>query len=323
MIMLKKLYCFLLLGIFIIGSTACTSLKGEYYLKMARYDEGEKQIRQALAEAPEDPSANYYLGRLLLAQDKPEKALPLFKKAIKLKNDDDDYHFWLGITYWAIMDYKNERKCYLKALSLNPRSTYAHLYLGHNYLDNKEWKNAHDQYKLVLKRDKYDPEALYNISAALGGLKKSKEEHKALLTYLKYYPDGQLALKAVDRLNAIGDFSWRNSYIGKRRVSFISVKFKKGTAQIISESRPSLQLLGSMLKNSPKLRVNIVVYAKGKTSLAKQRALAVKKYILGYIPDVEKQQLILSWFGTSEKVRAGKRALYLPESVQFITHINN
>lgn len=318
----SKLMCRLAVLFLLVASVVgCTGVKGQYYLGMEEYDQGQKNFEQAIAENPNDAMAQYYLGRMLLAQEKPEAALPHLEKAVSIDPRDADYHFWLGINYWAVMDYKNERKQYLKAVELNPRATYAHLYLGHNYLDKNEWKKAYDQYQIVLRKDEYDPEALYNTAIALHGMQRYKREHKALLRYLKYYPDGHTALKAVSSLNALGDFSWRNFYIGKRRVSFIGVQFEKDTAKIKTDSTASLKLLGAMLKNSPDLSVNIVVNVKGKKSLAKARAFAVRNYIVKYVPDVETKQLPMSWFGQSEKVRYGKKIKYLPESVRFITKV--
>ncbi|SIN79350.1 tetratricopeptide repeat protein [Halodesulfovibrio marinisediminis] len=311
----------LMIGTLVVAMAGCTGVKGQYYLGMEKYGQGQKDFEQAVAKNPNDAMAHYYLGRMLLAQDKPEAALKHLKKAVKLQPNDDDYHFWLGINYWSVMDYKNERKQYLRAIELNPHATYAHLYLGHNYLDKREWKKAYDQYQIVLRKDQYDPEALYNTAAALHGMKRYKREHKALLKYLKYYPDGHLALKAVTSLNKLGDYSWRNFYIGKRKVSFVTVKFEKDTAKIKTETTASLKLLGAMLKNSPKLSVDVVVYVKGNKSLAKARAIAVRNYITTYVPDVERKQLPISWFGQSERIGSGKKAQHLPESVRFITHV--
>lgn len=300
----------------------CAGIRGQYYLTGEQYDKGRAHYEEVVANDPGDASAHYYLGRMLLAKDKPRESLVHFRKATALDPDDDTYHFWLGINYWAVMDYRKERQAYKRALALNPSSVYARLYLGHNYLDQKEWKNALEQYELVLKKSKYDPEALFNKASALHGLKRYKKEHAALLKYLKYYPDGHLALKAVDGLNLLGDYSWRNYYIGKRRVSFIAVDFEKGTATIKSKTKPSLKLLGAMLKNSPDLTINVVAYVKGNRKLARARAIAVRNYVTTYIPDVEKKQLPLSWFAESEIVRSGKRKVVLKESVQFVTDID-
>lgn len=319
---MSNLLCRLIIvGVLAMTMAGCTGVTGQYYLGMKKYGQGQGKFEQAVAENPNNAMAQYYLGRMLLAQDKPEAALSHLQKAVKLEPADDEYHFWLGINYWSVMDYKNERKQYLKAIELNPRSTYAYLYLGHNYLDKREWKKAYDQYQFVLRKDKYDPEALYNTAVALHGVKQYKREHTALLKYLKYYPDGHVAIKAVTSLNSLGDYSWRNFYIGKRQITFIAVQFERDTAKIKTETTASLKLLGAMLKNSPKLTVDLVVHVKGNASLAKARAIAVRNYIVTYVPSVEKKQLPISWFGQAERVGSGKKAQNLSESVRFITNV--
>lgn len=311
-----------LIGVLTVMLAGCAGVRGEYYLAGEQYSEGHEHFEEVVASEPGNASAQYYLGRMLLAKDKPQDSLMHFQKAVAIAPEDDTYHFWLGINYWAIMDYRKERQAYKRALELNPHKTYARLYLGHNYLDQKEWKKALEQYQLVLKKNKYDPEALFNKASALRGLKRNKEEHAALLAYLKYYPDGQLALRAVDRLNLLGDFSWRNHYIGKRKVSFIAVSCKKGTAEIKPDTKASLKLLGAMLKNSPDLSVNVVVYVKGDAKLAKKRAVAIREYITTYMPDVEKKQLPLSWFSRAEVLRAERTYVVLNESVQLVTKVD-
>ncbi|UZP65835.1 tetratricopeptide repeat protein [Desulfovibrio mangrovi] len=296
-------------------------MKGPYYLNTKKYNEGVQDFSAILAEDPENAEARYYMARLYLADDKPEQALPYITKAVELEPGNDTYLFWKGIAHWALMEYDEELRSYEKALALNPMNLYARLYMGHNLLDRKDWNGALAAYDKVLGRDSYDPDALYNRPRALHGLKRFEEERKAWLTYLKYYPDGALALRAVDSLNALGDFSWRNFLIGKRRVSFEAVQFEPGTDELKNDAKPSLQLLGAMLGNSKTLKVHIVTYVDAAPELARKRALRIREYILGYAGGVSPAQLPLSWFGVPEKVTAGGKTKDLREAVSFITEV--
>ena len=302
-------------------AAGCTVVKGPYYLNTKKYSEGIHDFSSILAEDPQNAEALYYMARLYLADDKPEQAMPFISRAVALEPENDTYLFWKGITHWALMEYDEELRSYERALEQNPRNTYARLYMGHNLLDREDWKGALRAYDQVLGTDPYDPDALYNRPRALHGLGKLAEERSAWLTYLKSYPDGALALRAVDGLNALGDFSWRNFYIGKRRVSFETVQFEPGTDILKADTKPSLQLLAAMLGNSGQLRVHVVTYADAAPELARKRALRIREYILGYAGGVSPRQLLLSWFGEPERVKAGGKTRNLNESVSFITQV--
>ena len=154
----------------------CAQIKGNWFLTNERYEEGIRSFEKVILANPDDPAANYYMGRYYLALEKPEQALPYFRKAVQLKRTSANYHFWLAVAHWAVMDFEAERESYLLALSLDKKHVPARLYLGHNFLDNGDWQKALDQYDKVLKQDRYNPEALYNKGLALKPLKKPAEE---------------------------------------------------------------------------------------------------------------------------------------------------
>jgi Flp pilus assembly protein TadD len=52
-----------------------------------------------------------------------EKAIPFYRKALELKNDDDKIYNSLGICY-AIEERYDEAENFLKAVAINPDSIY-------------------------------------------------------------------------------------------------------------------------------------------------------------------------------------------------------
>lgn len=293
---------------------------GSYYLDKREYSEGIEAQEALLDEDPGNASATYYVGRYYLAMEEPEKAMAYFKRAAELEPDNADYRFWIGVTQWALMNYEAERLAYEQTLVMDPDHVSANLYLGHGYLDERDWARALAQYDKVLKLDRYNPEALYNRAVALGGLGKRTEEVAALKKFLEYYPDGSLAMKAAERLNLQGDFTYRNYIIGKRNVTLRAMAFKQWSDELALESKESLHVLEAIMEEDPKIVLHVVAYKKGDAKGARAMALGIKDYLVsGRV--VAPDRLLPSWFDSAEVVEIGGRRLTVDDSVQFITQV--
>ncbi|MCG6916722.1 MAG: tetratricopeptide repeat protein [Deltaproteobacteria bacterium] len=310
---------FLLLLSLVLWIPGCMSLKGERLLKNEQYQDGVATFKNILQEEPQNPQAHYYLGRFYLALERPEEALPHLKQAVQGDPEQGDYHFWLGVAYWAMRDFKLERKSYLQALAKDPKHVPARLYLAHTFLDSGDWQEALDNYDLVLRQAPYNPEALYNRGLALIELKRPKEEAKAWKRYLQYYPEGKWALRAVEHLNGLGDFSYRNFTIGYRRVTLEPITFRAGTATLLSQGKPSLQVLGTILSINHKIWLEIACYKSGYSALAAARAEAVRDYLLQEFPQIEPPRLGARGIGRKEKIKTGNKVYLLDDSTTFIT----
>ena len=297
----------------------CMSLKGERLLKNEKYQDGLATFTGIVQEEPQNPEAQYYLGRFYLALERPEEALPHLKRAVQGDPAKADYHFWLGVAYWAIRDFDFERKSYLQALAIDPKHVPARLYLAHTFLDSGEWQEALDNYDLLLRQEPYNPEALYNRALALAELGWAKEETKAWKQYLEYYPEGKWALRAVDHLNQLGKFSYRNFTIGYRRVTLEHLPFLPGSAKMLSQGKPSLQVLGTILSINDKIYLEVVCYKNGDPALATARAKAVRDYLLQEFPRIKPVRLGARGIGNKERIKAGRKVYLLDDSTTFIT----
>jgi tetratricopeptide (TPR) repeat protein len=309
---------FLLLSM-VLWISGCMSLKGERLLKNEQYQDGLATFTGIVQEEPQNPEAQYYLGRFCLALERPEEALPHLKGAVQGDPAKADYHFWLGVAYWAIRDFDFERKSYLQALAIDPKNVPARLYLAHTFLDSGEWQEALDNYDLLLRRDPYNPEALYNRALALMELHRPKEEARAWKRYLQHYPEGKWALRAVDHLNQLGEFSYRNFTIGYRRVTLEHIPFPPGSAKLLSQGKPSLQVLGTILSINDKIYLEVVCYKDDDPALAAARAKAVRDYLLQEFPRLKPVRLGARGIGSKERIKAGRKVYLLDHSTTFIT----
>ena len=309
----------LLLLILVLWIPGCMSLKGERLLRNEQYQAGVVTFKNIVQEEPKNPEAQYYLGRFYLALERPEEALPHLKRAVQGDPANADYHFWLGVAYWAIRDFESERNSYLKTLAIDPKHVPAGLYLAHTFLDSGEWQAALDNYDLLLRREPYNPEALYNRALALTELGRPKEEIKAWKQYLEYYPEGKWALRAVDHLNQLGKFSYRNFTVGYRRVTLEHIPFPLGSAKLLSQGKPSLQVLGTILSINDQVWLEIVCYKNSDPSLAAARATAVRDYLLQEFPRLKPSRIGARGIGRKERIKTGSKVYLLDDSTTFIT----
>ena len=69
---------------------------GELYLKMERYDEAEKALRQALRLNPKMPASLFGLAKINMQRDKYQLALNEIDGALKLAPASQNVHFVRG-----------------------------------------------------------------------------------------------------------------------------------------------------------------------------------------------------------------------------------
>ena len=300
-----------------VGQAIKNNVQGTHYLQTRNYSQGEITFRQAVTADPDDPKANYYLGRFLLAGRKAKQALPYLKKAVALEPEDADYLFWQGVCLGELGKLKQERQSYASVLKIKKDHLQALIYLGHNLLKSKAYEAALDTYRKVLEIWPYSPSALYNRALIARVLKRTPEEKVGWLTYLSSYPSGALAIKAADHLNRLGDFSYRNQYLGARTVTLTKIWFEPFGAQPAFGSRPSLDLVGATVLNMDRGKLQVIVYQKNNKKLARARAVSIKKYLLKRFPGLKKNGIGISWFATPEKLRVEGKNLRNPESVRF------
>ncbi len=296
-----------------IGST----LRGDHYLMTGDYAAGEKSFRQSVRDHPDSAADNYYLGRFLLAEKRPGQAVTWLKKAVRLDPDNADYHFWYGMALGATGKSKAERQQYQRALALDPGHLQALTYLGNSELKRGRYTTALALYQKVLKKWPGSPTALYNRGLIMKVLGRTPEEKIAWLQYLDRYPSGSLAIRATNHLNRLGDFSYRNHYLGRRTVTLTKIWFRPFSDRLDPYSYPALNLVGATVSNMKKGTLQVVVYQKNDRELARKRAVSVKRYLLEKYPRLKGGKIRISWFDRDELFTADGKKQKSGESVRF------
>ncbi len=307
----------LLLGGCAVGQAIKNNVQGAHYLQTKNYTEGVTTFRDAVTRDKDNPQANYYLGRFLLAEKKPKQALPYLQKATALDPGDTNYLFWKGVALGEVGKRKQERQAYEAVLKLEEKHLQALIYLGHNLLKDKKYEQALETYKKVLEIWPYSPSALYNRALIAKILKRTPEEKAGWLAYLSVYPSGALAVRATDHLNLLKDFSYQNHYLGARTITLTKIWFTPFTDKLLPGAKLSLDVVGATVANMDKGKLQMIVYLKNDKKLARARAVAIKRYLLEKFPALEAKGIGISWFDQPETRTIQGKKIKNEESVRF------
>ena len=128
-----------------------------------------------------------------------------------------------------------------------------------------------------------------------------------------------MARLATDNLNHLGNFDYRNHIIGNRTITLEKIQFDPFTSRIWRGSRPSLDLLGSVITNAKLKNIHIVAYQKNNKPLAKARALSVKNYLITHFRTIKPEQINASWFDVPEEIKVKKKLFKEDESINCFT----
>jgi hypothetical protein len=175
------------------------------------------------------------------------------------------------------------------------------------------------QYKQVLKLEHDHPQALYNCGLALNRLQQYSKEVAAWKEYLNFYPQGKWAIRAVDHLNARGNFEYRNYTIGNDRVPLKQIRFEGLTNSLTADTISSVDAIGSILSVKTKIHLKIIGYQKGNESRGKKRADLLRNYLINNFSGIEPNRLTIKGIGKPEKIKIGSQEYSLGNSINVVT----
>lgn len=266
-----------------------------------------------ISQAMQDTEASFLMGRGLMAAGLTAEALPLLQKASTAAPNNPDYAFWTGLCFSANNMPHEERASYQQAIESSPDNPSLLLNLGHSFLEEHKYDDALVYYNQVLTLDDREQVALYNTALIYHLQTKKKDEETAWKTYLDHYRYGINAIRAVQHLNNLDDFTYRIYYIGKLKIILNQKELLNVTPQ--QTYTYNADKLSRYLLQNPSLQLDIVTYnVKGRPT-AKQNAVQLKRYLVNQLGPSLKNRIRLSWFGEKETLQTQTGNKQLAESV--------
>jgi len=196
------------------------------YLAAQQYDKAEKEYREVLRLAPEDPTALRQLGGIYVEQGQMLQAYPLLKKVSELQPDDAKIQVKLGMTLFALGSNVDARDAALQVLEKQPENEEAFLL----FVDaSRTPDDIADARKLIQSlRDKDQDRARYHLAVGALDLRqndpaRAESEFKTALN---------LEPKSIEANAALGSFYWSRNEVEE------AGKALKIAADLASERSP-------------------------------------------------------------------------------------
>jgi tetratricopeptide (TPR) repeat protein len=104
--------------------------KGSDSLINADYQQAFTEFQEALKLKPEDADLNYYLGVCNFFLAKYPEAITYFKQAEGLRPNDSEIHYYLGISNYSIGQFQDAIKYLEKTLASNPNDAETYAIIG-------------------------------------------------------------------------------------------------------------------------------------------------------------------------------------------------
>jgi len=268
---------------------------------------GGKQQNVLLQPAPpqlpgyvyQNADAALLLGRALLAANKEAEALAILQNASALSPNNPENLFWLGTAHWRMGNSEMEQQSYRRAIQAAPDYLPALVNLGHNLLENKESEEALQTYNRVLTISPGHKVALYNSALATHITGDTDQAIQAWKRYLNAYRSGIWAQRAVQHLNALGDFSYRAYQIGVRQI----ILHQEALLGFETEKqRLEVERLADIFRQAPVSELNLTLFYAGDEREARTRAIALKILLNDSLQDHNKH-LQISWFSEAESIQ--------------------
>lgn len=137
----------------------------------------------------EEPMYFEYLeGLLLLAMNKPRKALPLLEKVQKKNPNNSQVAISIAKIHTLRKNFEAADKQYITALSLDERNTAAHYGLGLTFLRRNMYNEAVDEFLIALEQDFFQANIHYHLGEALAKMELWEDASNAFNTCIKLAP---------------------------------------------------------------------------------------------------------------------------------------
>ena len=327
---MKRIAIILICASFLLTGCSLGNLGGILQTKPSRQERlshadllrEEANLSKLLKNEPDNASAQHAHGRILLALGQPRRAILSLKRAADLDGSNADYQFWLGVAYGENDQASEEQVRYMRALQDDPQHVLALVYLGNNYLKRRMLQPALNCYRRALEIDPSNNQALFNRAVIYHQLQQTAEEKLAWKLYLEAHPAGVLARKAVDHLNLLDDFSYRNHYLGHRVLTLPAITYTPFSAELNQSDRKSLSQIGSLAANLLG-SLNVLVYQTNNRELARNRAIEIKRSLEKAYPALAADNRIrISWFDLPEKKKSAGRMHLLDDSTVFFLTVS-
>lgn len=224
------------------------------YALMARFDEAEIVLRNGLTEAASDTSAHGLSDALktvrankagaLLDAKKYTEAIRYYQDLAKLEPTNPDLFMGMGSALFnraqtkqdtaKRADFKSAGEAYAKAFALKPASSDLGFNAALAYQYSGELALSEAQWRLVLKQNPDDPEALSSLGSTLADMQKFDEAVQVLSRAVNLKPDNKTYFR---QLGAVYSKAGNNAKSTEMLMVFMAMNAGKTNADAAAAAK--------------------------------------------------------------------------------------
>jgi len=128
--------------------------RGILAFEQKRYEEGLKELDEALAADPDNVDAMYYKSLFLAALKRPQEALAVLEKARTLAPNDLGILYQLGVVYFSQAEYQKAEPFLKEVFEVDPKRRNLGFYLGVIEYRKKNYRTALNYFEEAVPSDK-------------------------------------------------------------------------------------------------------------------------------------------------------------------------
>jgi len=159
----------------------------EYLLQ--QYDQSEAHTRAVLQQHPQDPEANYHLGRQLYEGKRYREALGSFQKVIEVQPENYKAHYYAGLLYEASNEAGRAKEEFLAAIQVIDRQKLRYPWpftdLGRRLVNEGEFDRGLGWLYRAIRNDPASPQAHYEYAKALFQKEATPEVKQELMEAIR------------------------------------------------------------------------------------------------------------------------------------------
>jgi tetratricopeptide (TPR) repeat protein len=236
--------------------------RAKLLVEQSRYQMAEQELRQALAELPDDDEIHGFLAYCLSQLKRYEEAIALAKKAIALAPDNPYNHNILAQVLLADGQKEKAKNAIDEAIRLNCEEVGYFIVLSQILCHQKRYSEAIEAAKQGLELDPENVACLNNLACGLSGLGREDEAIAELHRALELNPNHVLA-----RYN-LGTFLLNQSGHPDE-----SIKYMREALRLDPTYLPAQEGILSAIKAKNPLYRRLMPYRRWLWSLSRKRLL--------------------------------------------------
>ena len=142
------------------NSQRAVSVLADAYILNAQYSKAEQVYKGYLKDFPDNIQIQFLLAKAYLASNDPQskiKAKQILENIVRIAGDSSQLHVMFGRAYRDVGAMQSAANEFIRAIYINPRTQYAHYYLGLAYLSMNEWQPTPQVESELQQEIKYFP----------------------------------------------------------------------------------------------------------------------------------------------------------------------